>query len=136
MASTPAFVATPKTPVASIANADGTSFKALVTGATNGTRVDAVSIANSDASNAYIVQVSVQKSGVDYELGEVSVAAGAGTNGSTKSVSMLNATDLPFLAVTESGSIWLESGASLRVRSKTAVAGVNTLKFVGIAGDY
>ena len=36
MASTPAFVATPRTPAASIANGDGTSYKALVTGASSG----------------------------------------------------------------------------------------------------
>lgn len=136
MASTPAFVATPRTPVASIANGDGTSYKALVTGAASGSRVDAVSVANSDAANPYVVQVAIQKSGVDYEIGEVTVPAGAGTNSSTKSVSLLNSTDLPFLALTESGSLWLESGAVFRVRSKSAVSGGNTLKFVGVAGDY
>lgn len=136
MASTPAFVATPKTPAVSFANGDGTSFKAFISGATNGTRIDAASVTNSDAANPYVVQLSIQKSAVDYEIGEVTIPAGAGTNGSTKSVSLLNSTDLPFLALTESNSLWLESGAVLRVRSKTAVSGVNTLKFVGVAGDY
>lgn len=136
MASTPSFVATPRTPVASIANGDGTAFKTLVMAGSGGSRVDSVSVINGDAANAYVLQVAVQKSGIDYEMGEVTIPAGAGTNGATKAVSLLNPTDLPWLAVTESGALFLETGVSLRVRSKTAVAGANTVKLVGVAGDY
>lgn len=136
MGATPQFIATIKTPVASIANADGTAFKAFYTAGVSGGRIDSVFVANSDAANAYVVQLAVQKSGVNYELGEVLVPLGSGTNGAAKSVAALNPVDLPGLAYTEDGAIFLEAGAILVIRSKTAVAGVNALKFSGVAGDY
>lgn len=136
MASNPSFIATVKTPVLSIVNGDGTAFKTLYTAGVNGGRVDAVAAINTDAGSAYALQLAIQVSGVDYEIGEVAVQAGAGTNGAQKSASLLNSTDLPFLAVTESGALFLAAGASLRVRSKTAVSGSNALRFAGVAGDY
>lgn len=136
MASTPQFIATVRTPVASLANADGTTFKSMFAASSSGSRVDTLSVINTDTSNAYTVQVAVQISGIDYELGEVLVPAGSGMNGTAKSVAVLNPTDMPALAYTESGSLFLASGAVLRVRSKTAVSGVNQLRFVGVAGDY
>lgn len=136
MASSPQFIATPATPAASISNGDGTTFKALYTAGASGGRIDSVFVSNSDAANAYVVQVALQKSGVNYELGEVSVPLGSGTNGSAKSVALLNPEDLPGLAYTEVGALFLEAGAILVVRSKTAVSGANKLNFVGVAGDF
>lgn len=137
MAATASFIATPKTPVLAFANADGTTFKTLATGSALGTRIDSVSAANGDAANAYVLQLAIQISGVDYILGEVTVPVGAGTNGAAKSVSLLNPVDIPALLQSEAGALWLSSGASLRVRPKTAIAGSNLLYVVGIAaGDY
>lgn len=137
MAATASFIATPKTPVLAFANADGTTFKTLATGGSLGTRIDSVAASNGDAANPAILQLAIQVSGVDYPLGEVTVPAGAGTNGTAKSVSLLNPTDIPALAQAESGALWLASGASLRVRTKTAIAGSNVLHLVGLAcGDY
>lgn len=136
MASAPQFIATVRTPTVAIANASGTGFQTLVTGGTQGSRIDSISASSTDASNAYVLQFAVQKSGIDYPIGEVSVPIGAGTNGAAKSVACLNPTDLPFLAYTESGGIYLESSCSLRVRSKTTVSGSNTVAIVGVAGDY
>ena len=135
MAATANFVATVRTPVVSIANADGTTFKSFFAAGSGGSRLDACSITNSDASNAHVLQVAVQVSGVDYEIGEVPVPAGSGTNGSAKAVNLLNATDLPQLSNTLNVA-FLASGATLRVRCKTAVAGVNTVRVVGFGGDY
>lgn len=136
MAATPQFVAVVRTPALLLNNASGTGFNTLVTPGASGTRVDSISVTNSDAANAYVLQFAVQRSGVDYEIGEVTIAAGSGTNGSAKSVAALNATDLPFLAYTEAGALFLEQGALLRVRAKTAVSGSNTVKLVAVAGDY
>jgi hypothetical protein len=135
MSSTPAFVATPKNPVTAFVNADGTTFKSLLTGAANGSRIDTLIASNTDTTAAYVLQLAIQKSGVDYVLGEVTVPIGSGTNGSTKSVALLNPTDIPGLVYTENGSIFLESGAILRARVKTAVGGSFTVQIVGVAGD-
>lgn len=136
MGATPQFISSVKTPVQSIANADGTSFKALYTAGSSGGRIDCVFVSNSDTSNAYVVQVAIQKSSVNYEIGEVNIPAGAGVNGSTKTVALLNTSDVPGLAYTEGGALFLEAGAILAVRSKTTVSGVNKLNFSGVAGDY
>lgn len=137
MAATASFIATPKTPVAAFVNADGTSFKTLVTAGTSGTRVDSIAAANGDAANAYVLQLAVQVSGVDYVLGEVAVPIGAGTNGVAKSVALLNPGDIPALSFCESGALWLAVGASLRIRTKTAISGANVLHVIGVAaGDY
>jgi hypothetical protein len=135
MSATANFIGTVRTPVVSIANADGTSFKSLMAAGSSGSRLDTLSVTNSDASNAYVVQLSVQVSAVDYVIGEVTVPAGSGTNGSAKAVNILNSTDLPQLANTLN-VLFLASGATLRAKSKTAVSGVNTLHFVGAGGDY
>lgn len=136
MSSTPSFIATPQNPVAEFVNADATSFKTLYTAGSNGGRVDSLFATNTDTSNAYVVQLALQKSGVDYVLGEVNVPLGSGTNGTAKSVAMLNATDIPGLAYTESGALYLASGVSLRARPKTTVSGSFKLQIVGAAGDY
>lgn len=135
MAANANFIATVRTPVVSIVNADGTSFKSLMVPGSSGSRLDALSAINSDASNAYVLQFAIQVSGVDYEIGEVTVPIGSGTNGTAKAVNVLNETDLPQLANTLN-VLFLANGATLRVRSKTAVSGVNTVKLVGFGGDY
>lgn len=59
MSSTPSFIATPQNPAASFANADSTTFKTLMTAGSSGSRVDTLFAANSDAANAYVVQLAL-----------------------------------------------------------------------------
>lgn len=136
MASTPSFIATPKTPIMSHGNADGTAFKTIITGGANGTRIDSIFGTNSDPGVATVMQFAVQVSGVDYTIGEVTIPAGAGTNGTAKSVAVLNTTDIPGLAYTEGNALFLASGAALRSRPKVAVAGAYIINLIGVAGDY
>lgn len=136
MSASPTFISIPKNPAASFANADSISFKSIYTAGSSGSRIDSLIGSSSDTSNAYVLQLAIQKSSVDYVIGEVSIPIGAGTNGTAKSVAVLNATDIPGLAYTESGALYLESGAILRARVKTTVAGSNTVQIVGVGGDY
>lgn len=136
MASNAQFIATVKNPSVSFANADASNFKTIHTAGSLGSRIDTLIGSNTDSANAYVVQLAVQISGVDYILGEVNIPIGSGTNGSAKSVAMLNATDIPGLAYTENGALYLASGAVLRGKTKTTVAGSNTVQIVGVAGDY
>lgn len=136
MSATPSFVSAPNTPAAAFVNADGTTFKTVMTAGSSGSRVESLFGTNTDPGVATVVQLALQKSSVDYVLGEVTVSAGAGTNGSTKSIAMLNTTDLPGLAYTEAGALFLASGVALRARVKVAVAGSYTVQITGVAGDY
>ena len=135
MAATASFIAAPKNPAAQFANADGTNFKGLITGGTLGSRVESLICATTDQTNASIVQLALQVGGVDFVIGEVTVPPGSGTNGSTKTVALLNSIDIPGLN-TDTGALFLASGVTLRARPKAAVAGANTLQIVGVAGDY
>ena len=135
MSSNPNFVSTVRTAAASIANADGTAFKTLLAAGASGSRVDAASITNSDAANAYVVQVAIKLGTTDYVIGEVAVPAGAGTNGTALAVSLLDSTSLPALANTLNVQ-FLAAGAELRVRAKSVVSGSNTLAIVATGGDY
>ena len=135
MSSTPSFVATPKSPAIQIANADAASYKTLYSAGPNGSRVDLGSIVNSDASNAYVLKVAVKVGSTDFPIGEVSVPAGAGSNGSAKAVSLLNTTDLPQL-VGSDGVLFLQASSELRVGAKTTVSGSNTLTVFAQGGDY
>lgn len=136
MSATPQFIATVKNPSTAFANADGTNFKTVHSAGASGSRIDTLFGTNTDAANAYVVQLSVQISGVDYILGEVNIPIGSGTNGSAKSVAMLNATDIPGLTYTENGALYLASGSILRAKCKTVVAGANAVQIVGVGGDY
>ena len=135
MSFTPSFVATPKSPAIQIANADAASYKTLYSAGSNGSRVDLGSIVNSDASNAYVLKVAVKVGSTDFPIGEVSVPAGAGSNGSAKAVSLLNTTDLPQL-VGSDGVLFLQASSELRVGAKTTVSGSNTLTVFAQGGDY
>lgn len=136
MSASPSFIATPRNPIQSFANADSTTFKSVFSAGASGSRLDSLIGTNTDTTAAYVVQLAIQKSSVDYVIGEVTVPIGAGTNGSAKSVAMLNSTDIPGLAYTENGALYLETGCVLRARMKTAVAGVFAVQLVGIGGDY
>lgn len=135
MSTTPAFISAPKSPATQVVNATGTVYVTLMTAGANGSRVDAGFITNSDASNAYVAVIAVRVGSTDFPIGEVPVAAGAGTNGTTKAVSLLNTTDLPGLTNTD-GVLYLGASCELRVKAKTLVSGANTLTFVATGGDY
>lgn len=136
MSASPSFIAAPKNPVQSFANADGTTFKSVFSAGSNGSRLDTLIGTNTDTTAAYVVQLAIQKSSVDYVIGEVNIPIGSGTNGSAKSVAMLNATDIPGLAYTENGALYLETGCVLMARVKTAVAGAYAVQLAGVGGDY
>lgn len=135
MSATPAFIASINNPAAAFANADGTSFKSVLTPGSTGARVDTLFASSTDTA-ANVMQLAVQKSAVDYVIGEVAIPANAGTNGTVKSVAVLNSTDIPGLAYTENGALYLANGCVLRARMKTAVAGAFGVQLFGIAGDY
>jgi hypothetical protein len=66
----------------------------------------------------------------------VAIPANAGTNGTVKSVAVLNPTDIPGLAYTENGALYLAAASVLKARMKTAVAGAFGVQLLGVAGDY
>ncbi len=135
MSSAPSFITSPKNPAVAFANADATAFKTLMTAGSSGSRLDSL-IASSTDTVSNVMQLAVTKSAVDYVIGEVTIPANAGTNGVVKSVAVLNPTDIPGLTYTEGGALYLENGAVLKARMKTAVAGAFAVQLLGVGGDY
>lgn len=135
MSANPQFINSIKNAAAQIANGGGTAFATLISGSSSGTRIDACSVTNGDASNAYVLQVALRVGSTDYVLGEVAVPAGSGTNGTAPAVNVLDVNALPALTAS-AGVLFLASGSAFRIRSKTAVSGVNTLNIVAVGGDY
>lgn len=136
MSASPSFIATPKNPAVAFANADGTSFKTVMTAGSSGSRLDSLIGTNTDTGVDTVVQLAITKSAINYVVGEVTILRNAGTNGIEKSKAVLNATDIPGLTYTENGALYLESGVTLSARCKIAVAGVFAVQLVGVGGDY
>ena len=132
----PIFVGSMNVGLAKLENADGTALKTLFTAGSSGSRVDTISATSGDTSTR-VLQLWVSSGGVDYLLGEVSVTLGAGSDGATKAINVLNATDLPWVR-SEGGNavLYLESGEVLKVMSKVAVTAAKAIYLRAQGGDY
>jgi hypothetical protein len=135
MAANPLFIANVKNAVAQIQNADGTNLVSLVTPGATGSRVHSINCA-SDDTVARVIQLWATISAVDYLLGEVNIPIGAGSDGATKPVKVLNQTDFPFLR-SDGVNVFLDvmNGATLKVKSKTVVTAGKKLQFFAEYGD-
>jgi hypothetical protein len=133
----PIFPGTMQNYRARIQNSDGTTAVTLVTGPTNGTKVESIA-ATSDDTAAVVVQLIATVSAVDHVLGEVTIPIAAGTNGTTKAVNLLNTTDLPWLRSDEAGRpyLYVASGTTLKVRPKTTVTAAKYINLFAQAGDF
>src|SRR5579863_3216415 len=114
---TPIFPQTPKNYVAQILNADASNVKTLVTGATNGTKVEAISVASTDTS-ARDVQLVLTISSVTYILTTVSIPATAGSVDSVPSVDILRNAQWPGLSYDANGNkiLYVANGAVLGIK--------------------
>ena len=126
----PIFLGTPKTVGVNILAADTTTPKtAYLADATEGGAVVTLSACSFDAADMIVV-LSYNDGSSTYQLGEVTVVAGAGTDGATAPVNLL--TGIPTLDA--DGSLILSAGGSLEVAAKVTVTG--DIDITGIAGDY
>lgn len=137
MSANPKLISTVRNLAIVLQNADGTSFKTLgITPPADGSRVKALHITSDDTA-AQVLQFCVTKGGTDYVLGEISVPAGSGTDGSSNAVNGLNATKMPGLQ-TDGIVRWLDlaNGSELKVKSKTAVTAAKTIYIYAEVGDF
>lgn len=109
--------------VVNFVNADGINNKVIFTAPVDGAIITAIS-ASSTASVTNQVVFSLQVGSSTTEIGQVSVTAGAGTNGTTPVVNVLNATSFPWLKKDADGNpmITLRAGNIILARVRTAVA--------------
>lgn len=120
-----------------IQNADGTAFKSLgVAPPADGTRIKSLHITSDDTA-AQVLQVCITNGGVDYVIGEISVAAGAGTDSATSAVNGLAGTRMPALQ-SDGITKWLDlaNGWDLKFKSKVAVTAGKTIYILTECGDF
>ena len=129
----PIFPGTIQNSAVKILPADTTTEKTLVTGGTNGTRVDVISATSTDTS-AVVCRLSINDGSTSYVVGEFTLAITQGTDGSTKAKKVINVSDLPWLDA--SGAIFLKAGWKLNINAKTTVTTAKELVFVASSGDY
>ena len=136
MAQAPIFPGTVKTPGARIQNSDGTSAVTVMTAGTSGAKIESIAATNTDTV-PIILQIVATISAVDYTLGEVSIPAGAGTDGTTKAVDLLNVTALPWVRNDGVNAyMLLEAGAILKAKAKTAVTAGKVIHLFAQGGDF
>ena len=129
----PIFLKTTKNPLEAIVNADGTTVQQIFTAGADGGAITQLT-ATTDDTSAVTVVIGINDGTTSFVIGEVVVAAGAGTNGTTKAVDLLQATRIPL--VDADGSVVMQANYILEVNAKVAVTAAKTLTVSGVGGDY
>ena len=129
----PIFLQVTKNPLKSIVNAEGTTVQQIFTAGADGGAITQLT-ATSDDTSAVTVVLGINNGLASFVIGEVVVAAGAGTNGSTKAVDLLQAERIPL--VDADGSIVMQANYILEVSAKSTVTAAKTLTVSGVGGDY
>jgi hypothetical protein len=138
---------TPRSALAQIANASGTSLVALVTGGANASKVNSIIASNTD-TNAYTLQLvlniggalagGIVTGGTNYLLASVAIPASAGNLAGTPPVAILSAVNLPGVALDNTGMpyLYLNSGNFLCVALTGAIAAGKLVSAIAIVADF
>jgi hypothetical protein len=137
MTATPVFPQTIKNYAAQILPADASTVKTLVTGATNGTKVEALTVASTDTT-ARDFQLVMTISAVVYVLATLSIPANAGNSNSVPAIDVLRHTNWPGLACDSNGNkiLYVASGAVLGIKMLTTVTTAKEVDVLAVGGDY
>lgn len=132
---TPIFAQQIINPCVQILPADLSNFKTLRTGSTNGDRIDNLIAVNSDTT-ARVLQFAINNGATDFIIGEVSLPALAGADGvgTVKGVNVLSPANFPGLNA--NGSLYLQAGYLLKVKSLTTIGAGKQVNLVGFGGAY
>lgn len=134
---TPIYPQTVKNYVAQILPGSTTSLVTLVTGATNGTKIESINVASTDTS-ARDVQVWLTVSAVNYLLTTVNIPINAGNTNAVVAVDLLRNAQWPSLAYDNNGNkyIYIASGSTLSVAALTTVTTAKSINFLAQGGDF
>jgi len=129
----PIFVLTINDKGVTFVNADGTTTKDIFVAGANGSRLASISATTTDTS-ANLVILYAYDGSTAYRIGEVSVAAASGTDGSTAAVNLLSLSMNPWL--NSDGSLTLPTGWKIQASVSTSVTSAKTLTLVAWGADY
>ena len=134
---TPIFPQTVKNYVAQILPADTTTKKTLVTGATNGTKIESICVASTDTA-ARDVQLWMTISAVDYLLATIAIAINSGNTNAVPTVDIMRHAQWPGLSYDSSGNkiLYVGSGSVLKIAALSTVTAAKEIDVLAIGGDF
>lgn len=117
--------------------ADTTVAKQIFDPSAEGSRVDGIVITSTDTV-ARTVLLQINNGGTISKLGQITVPAGAGTDGSTPAVSGLNRGNLPWLKIDSNGNpyINLNSGMNLEAAISVTITAAKEINFTVLGANY
>ena len=130
----PIFQRLPSVQAAVITDADTNVPVTLYTSvSTEGGLIDSISAVSTDSAAA-IIQLTITDNavGTDYAIGEVTVPANSGTDGTTPAFNLLSA----LLVLQESGGRTIPPSGILKVNAKATITAATQITFVANGGDY
>lgn len=133
MSNRPIFPDTIKNAALDIENADGTTTQDLLTAGSAGSRINNISVTSDDTAAVDLI-VYYNDGTTDFAIARVNIPIGAGTNGTAPPVSLLNATDMPFLG--DDLSYYLLAAKKIRIAAVAAVTAAKKVSLVATYGDY
>ena len=141
--STPIFPQTIRNAATSFTNTDGTNIKTVLTGGTNGTKIEWLNIASTDTA-AKDIQFSLSDGTTTFLISTLSIPATAGFVNSVLPISLLaSATASPYLPyfqfpldVNGNRYVYLANGWSLRANFTSAITAAKTATVVLSVGDF
>jgi hypothetical protein len=132
---TPIFPQTIKTPAVQINNSSGTGSSTLVTGGTNGTKVENILVSSNDTSDRILLITITSPTSII--VGQVNIPAGSGITSGVPAVNILASSQFTF-NVDAFGNpyMYLANGVPLVVATTTTVTSGKQLGILAQAGDY
>ena len=134
---TPIFPQTVKSNVAQILPADTTTKKTLVTGGTNGSKVESITVASTDTTTRDL-QFWMTISAVDYLLATVNIPVNSGNTNAIPAVDILRSAQWPGLSYDAMGNkiLYVANGAVLKVACTTTVTAAKEIDVLASGGDF
>lgn len=137
VSSTPVLVQAPKVGGYSILPADTTTFKTVITGGTNGSKVTGL-LARSTDTAARVLNLRVNRSSTYFYLPSVNIPITAGFDGATASVDLMGSTNGPGYPIDNDGNhyLFLQASDILEVASQVTVTTAKEIDVTAIYGDF
>jgi len=148
LTATPVYPQTPLAWAAALINSTGaftfaansnvlTNLVSLVSGGTNGTKVETINVSTTDTSNNTLYLLLNNGTFLSI-LSVFSIVAGSGTTTTTPSVNLLTSTQFPGLSSDSNGNkyLYLPSGSSLYVGTLAAVTSAKQVSVVAFGANF
>jgi hypothetical protein len=136
---TPIYPQTIKNWNVQIALADASNLKTLVTGGTNGSKIESLFATSTETANTRDLQFVLTVSGTDYILDTINVPVNAGFTNNVAPLNILNSTTRFLWASYDAAGnryLYIASGAVLKVKSLTTLASGKTIQVNASGADF